>query len=650
MSASLPHRFAGRRPVGTALATFAADLSVMVAAFLAAHALRFNFQPPAYGWEPVTVYWIPVIVLEVAALYAFRCHRIVWRFFGAYDVPRLVAAAGSSTFVLVMIWLFTRGGKFIWWRPPLSVSILNGVFFLGGAVLVRMLWRLVSEGRNAQEGEAKAPYEADAPVRRVLIVGAGTTGNAVAHEFRQNRAHGVEVVGFLDDDPARLNAILQGVRVVGPVSALRDAIRRFGANEVFVTLAPIRREVIRAIVHDCEDLRVPVRISPGIFEMLGGAPDPSLLREVDVADLLGRDEIDLASDAELARFVAGTCVMVTGAGGSIGSELARQVMRLGPSRLVLFERSEPALHEIHRALRRRAAQARVEVVPVAGDIADRARVAEALARFRPGFVLNAAAHKHVPLMECNVTEAIRNNVLATRVLGEEAVKAGVKVFVQLSTDKAVKPSSVMGASKRLAEFAIQDLNREGSTRFAAVRFGNVLGASGSVVPLFREQIRAGGPVTVTHPDMQRYFMTIPEACRLVLEAASIAAGGEIFILDMGEPIRIVELATEMIRLSGLRPYEDIPIVFTGLRPGEKLFEELSTREEHADRTRLPRVFIGRIAAPAPEAVAEMLACCGELCGRAAPDDETRRAIARFVPENTFGNAAAAAPADPGPPA
>jgi FlaA1/EpsC-like NDP-sugar epimerase len=296
-------------------------------------------------------------------------------------------------------------------------------------------------------------------------------------------------------------------------------------------------------------------------------------------------------------------------------ELARQVARLNPELLVLVERSENALYEIDRQLRGTPGERKD--VAVLADIGDMGQMRAVLAVHRPQIVLHAAAHKHVPMLEHNAAEAVRNNVLATRMLGELAQAAGVEVFVQLSTDKAVNPSSVMGATKRLAELALQDLNRAGGTRFAAVRFGNVLGASGSVVPLFREQIRHGGPVTVTHPDMRRYFMTIPEAVRLVLQAASLATGGEIFILDMGQPVRIVELAEEMIRLSGFKPYEEIGITFSGIRPGEKLFEELSTDEEHAERTQHARIFVGKIPAMPHAVVVAQLRKMQELCEQQA---------------------------------
>ncbi len=608
---------------------YAIDLLVMVVAFLGAHALRFNFQRPPDGWHHVAVYFVTVALLQFAALHVAGCYRLVWRFIAAYDVPRFVAASFLSTTAMVLLRFLLPEWRQV--RPPFSIALLNGALFLSGALLIRLLWRILREGSASTGVPGTASLRSGA--RRVLLIGAGSAGNTVARELRQHRTNGVVVLGFLDDDPAKQGTIIQGVPVCGKVADLRDRIATLRVQEVLVTMSPAPREVIREIVHTCEACGIAIRIAPGYFEILDGTLSVSRLREIEIADLLGREEVDLASDADLARFVTGRRVMVTGAGGSIGSELARQVARLGPESLVLVDRCEEALYEIDRALREAG---KGEILrPVVADIGDGVRIGATLARYRPQILLHAAAHKHVPMMESNEAEAVRNNVLATRELGEQAIRAGVEVFVQLSTDKAVNPSSIMGATKRLAEFVLQDLNSQGRTRFAAVRFGNVLGASGSVVPLFRDQIRAGGPVTVTHPDMRRYFMTTPEAARLVLQAAAIAAGGEIFILDMGEPMRIVELAEEMIRLSGLRPYEDIPIIFTGTRPGEKLFEELSTDAERADRTRHPRIFIGKIAAPAPSQVAGMLDRLRTLCEQGAPDAQVRQALVEIVPENSL---------------
>ena len=360
------------------------------------------------------------------------------------------------------------------------------------------------------------------------------------------------------------------------------------------------------------------------------------LRPVQIEDLLGREVVHLDVHA-INQFVAGKRIMVTGAGGSIGSEMVRQLNGFGPAEILLVERCEFALYEIHREMRSKSKS--VRFVPVVADIADSARMGEVFAKYRPQVVVHAAAYKHVPLMEANEVEAIRNNTLGTRKLADLAGQSGVEVFVLISTDKAVNPTSVMGASKRLAEIAMQNLcARHVGTRFVAVRFGNVLGSTGSVIPLFREQIRKGGPITVTHPDMQRYFMTIPEASQLVLQAASMGRGGEIFVLDMGQPVKIVDLARDMIRLSGLEPDVDIHIEFTGLRPGEKMFEELHNDSENVERTRHPMIYIGKIPGDAVYSVESGLARFAELCqaGNAAG---IRQLIQHLLPEARLGDRA-----------
>ena len=596
-------------------APWAVDLAVMMLAYFAAYVLRFNFEVPA--WHLLAGYhaFVTVVVLQYVALYLSGCYRLLWRFISIHDVPRFLCAIVVSTAMLVLMRLVFPESRDV--RPPISIALINSGFVLGGLLLARVIWRSLCENGLRTAAGGNAP-------RRTLLVGAGQAGNAVARELRNHGTAGMEVVGFLDDDPAKQGTVMQGVPVCGGTADLRRVTQELHVQEVIVTMVHASREVVRQVVHGCEAIGLPVRIAPGYFEVLDGTLSVSQLREVDIADLLGREEVDFGGEVELARFVAGRRILITGAGGTIGSELARQVARLGPASLVLVERSENALYEIDRTLR--GLQGGPVMVPVVADIGDAVRMRAVLAQHQPQIVLHAAAHKHVPMLESNAAEAVQNNVLATRRLGELAAAAGVGVFVQLSTDKAVNPVSVMGATKRLAELALQDLNKPGGTRFAAVRFGNVLGASGSVVPLFREQIRKGGPVTVTHPDMRRYFMTVPEAARLVLQAAAMAAGGEIFILDMGHPVRIVELAEEMIRLSGLRPYEDVPLHFIGCRPGEKLFEELSTDAEHADKTRHTRIFVGKIPALPQAKVAARLLALQELCAQAAPDDQIRAAL------------------------
>ncbi|MEO5367115.1 MAG: polysaccharide biosynthesis protein [Magnetococcus sp. WYHC-3] len=596
------------------VAPFVVDLCVMALAYVFAYVLRFNFDVPAQHVHEGERAFFTVAVLQFATLLAFGCYRLLWRYISVCDVPRFLYAISASTMALLALRFLLPEVRIL--RPPISIALINGVFVLGGLLLMRVVWRALCE-HETHGAVAKV-------VRRTLLIGAGSAGNTVARELRTRGLSTVEVVGFLDDDPAKQGTYLQGIPVLGVIADLSRIAQERRVQEVIVSMVRAPRDVVRQVVHACEAIKLPVRIAPGYFEILDGTLTVSQLREVDIADLLGREEVDFGGEADLVRFVGGQRVLITGAGGSIGAELARQVARLGPESLVLVERNEHALYEIERLLR--AMPGGRKIVPELADIGDVVRMRAVLAAHQPQIVLHAAAHKHVPMLESNVAEAVRNNVLATRTLGELAVTAGVKVFVQLSTDKAVNPTSVMGATKRLAELALQDLNVAGSTRFAAVRFGNVLGASGSVVPLFREQIRHGGPVTVTHPDMQRYFMTIPEAARLVLHAASLATGGEIFILDMGQPVRIVELAEEMISLSGFKPYEEIGIAFSGIRPGEKLFEELSTDEEHAGKTSHARIYIGKIARRSVGETASLINRLRMLCDNAAADAEIGAAL------------------------
>ena len=379
--------------------------------------------------------------------------------------------------------------------------------------------------------------------------------------------------------------------MLGTTRDLPRLVDLLGIEEVVVTIENAQREFFVQLIEICRGIGVKVRVIPGLYQLLQGNYKISRIREVDIEDLLGREVVHLDEEA-IGRTIAGKRVMVTGAGGSIGSEMARQVAQFGPETLLLLERAEFALFEIDRELREAFPDS--VIIPLVADINDELRLNSLFTLHRPEVVFHAAAHKHVPLMEHNPTEAIKNNCLGTSLLGETAGRCGVEAFVFISTDKAVNPTSVMGASKRLGELIIQDLNQRYPTRFMAVRFGNVLGSTGSVIPVFRDQILKGGPVTITHPDMVRYFMTIPEAAQLVLQSGAMSRGGEIFVLDMGSPVKILDLAEEMIRLSGLKPYENIDITITGIRPGEKLFEELGYNEELMDRTAHPKIYIGKM--------------------------------------------------------
>ena len=600
------------------------DTAVMLVAYCSAFLLRFDFGTPRWGWTVVMYSFVVVWLVQMAALFVFGCYKLLWRYVSASDAPRFVAAVGASTVVLLVLRLLFPVEAWSNIRPPYSITFFNAFLLTGGLLSVRLIWRLVVEG----DLFVAAPRAGK--IRKLLFVGAGSAGNMAARELRRKNAGDIRVVGFVDDDPSKRDAKIQGYPVLGTVGDLPQVVRRHDVDEVVIAIAQASREVIRRIVMLCETTKARVRIIPGYFELVEGSMTASKIRNVEVTDLLGREETHSDSQAVISLF-GQKRVLITGAGGSIGSELVRQILRTGPERLVLVERSENALYEIDREIRTHGMN--TVVTSLLGDTADRVRMTEIMGQVKPHIVLHAAAYKHVPMSERNPVEAIKNNVLATRALGELAVEHGVERFVLISTDKAVNPVSVMGSTKRLAETVLQDLNTQKRTRFSAVRFGNVLDSSGSVVPLFREQIKNGEPLTVTHPDMRRYFMTLSEAVSLVLQAAALAQGGEIFVLDMGEPVRILDLAKEMIVLSGLRPYEDIPIQFTGIRPGEKLFEELDVSERSAYRTGHARIFVSKISVSDALPAQRILSECKAICQAGTSPETARERIRNMISNN-----------------
>ncbi len=573
----------------------AIDLGMLALAFWLAFLLRFDGDLPPAMFKRL-VFALPYVVfVEFAALVVFGVRRYAWRYVGLREAVRILPAVGSSLAFLLLArgvagWLSTGTP---WLRAtllPVGVLIINaGLAFLGvlGARALRRLMVERSEAAGRRTDQATVP---------ILLIGAGQAGALIARELAIRPDLGMRPVGFVDDDLHKQGAVIHGLPVLGTIADLQALCARHQVTQVLITIANAPGATIRQIVTQCEEVGLAVKIIPGIYEIVGGQVNLSRIRPIAIEDLLGREQVVLDVESISAKLMA-TTVLVTGAGGSIGSELCRQLCRFTPAKLVLLERSENALFEVHNELI--ASFPDLEIVPVIADIGDRPRIEEIFGRHRPHSVFHAAAHKHVPMMEWNPGEAVKNNVFGTRTLAEAAAAAGVATFVQISTDKAVHPTSVMGATKRLAEMYLQAIAKQSSTRFVTVRFGNVLGSAGSVVPIFRRQIAAGGPVQVTHPDMRRYFMLTAEACQLVLQAGSFAEGGEIFVLDMGEPVRIVDLAKDMIRLSGYEPDVDIKIEFVGIRPGEKLFEELLSDGEGHDRTVHPKILVGRIQPVSP---------------------------------------------------
>jgi FlaA1/EpsC-like NDP-sugar epimerase len=526
----------------------------------AAFGLRFDWY--FFQTRPeFSSYVVAAPLLKVCVFYAFGMYGRFWRYASLDDMVALaVASTAASVAMAVFVFLGFYNARIV----EFSRSVLVADWFVsfGVAAVIRVSVRVIGEsGQRAR----KRP---DAG-RRVLIVGAGDAGAIVAREMQRNRQLGMHPVGFLDDDSVKVGKRICGLPVVASVAGLAATVRGMRVDEVVIAMPKAAGSVLRKVADDCRTAGVVSRTMPGVFELLGGQVSISRLREVDISDLLRRRAVNIEQEA--SRYVQGRTVLITGAGGSIGFELCRQVAHDKPRALVLVGHGENSIFDAQARLRELFPSVRVQAV--IGDIRDRTRIFRIFDRLQPEIVLHAAAHKHVPLMEENPEEAISNNVLGTKNVVEAALAAGVSRFVLISSDKAVSPSSLMGASKRVAEAIVRDAADRASKPFVVVRFGNVLGSRGSVVPAFKRQIEAGGPVTITHPDMKRFFMTIPEAVHLVLQAGGMGRGGELFVLNMGEPLRIVQLAEDLIRLSGLDP-ADVPITFSGLRPGEKLEESL----------------------------------------------------------------------------
>lgn len=581
-----------------------------------AYELRFDFRvPPQYYRQLMEVLgW--VVLLKVAVLYFFGQFRHLISYFSAPDLKRVFAAAGTSSFFIGALRI---EGPVV--SPPLGVILADCVLSIGAICVLRLGSRWLRE----QITSRKMPNPGGP--RRVAIIGAGDAGVAVARQLFAKPRLGLQPVAFFDDERTPRITIF-GIPVAGKPEALPETAGNLGIEEVIIAIpeAPAKRmgEIVRLL----QKAKLKHQTVPSMEELATGKVKVSNLRPVEIQDLLGRAAVEVETK-EIGRIISGRSVMVTGAGGSIGSELCRQIAHFKVGKLILIERSEAQLFPIEQELLETCRG--VQIVPLVADVTDRARMKEIFSTHSPQIVFHAAAHKHVPMMESQPREAIRNNVFGTVNMAELSVAHRVERFLLISTDKAVNPTNVMGATKRVAETFVQSIQqRAGSTRLAAVRFGNVLGSSGSVVPVFGRQIAAGGPVKVTHPDVTRYFMTIPEAVRLVLQSVTQAHGGEIFVLDMGQPVRIVDLARQMIELSGYGP-KDIDIEFVGLRPGEKLYEELIHKGENIAQTTHPKI-MRFICAPQPFERVRVTLCRLRAKLRTSSAHELKSALQEAVPE------------------
>jgi FlaA1/EpsC-like NDP-sugar epimerase len=605
------------------------DLSVLVGAFLLAYSLRFDFQVPAAILPRVMVQLPFVVLLQFIFLSLSGSRNFMWRYTEMAHIKSFLIAAVSSLAIIFLLRVFLSEPHQAW-RIPHSVNLFDTVLAFGGTFALRVLRRAAYE-YDKRRGQLREYGNGDKSA--VLLIGAGQAGVLCAKEIEGRGDLNLEIKGFVDDDPIKQRrSVVRKHKVLGTTEDLPRLVHSLEIDQVVITIAQASRQEIKRIVTICEEIPIRVRIIPGLYEILEGRVGISRIRDVQIEDLLGRDPVQLDIDS-IRTELAGKTVMVTGAGGSIGSELARQVARFSPGKLLLVERAEFALFNIDRELRELDLEG--SIVPLVADIGDVSRIRSIFQTYRPQVVIHAAAHKHVPLMEFNPSEAIKNNVFNTKFLSEFAAEFNAEAFVLISTDKAVNPTSIMGASKRLAELVVQDVSRRSTTRFVAVRFGNVIGSNGSAIPIFQEQIRRGGPLTITDKRMRRYFMTIPEAAQLVLQASTIGKGGEVFILHMGEPVSIAELAESLIMLSGLRPHRDIKIVETGIRPGEKLNEELMLEREAAIATWHPKIFVSRIATQRIDSIQESLVRLNALISEKG-ENELREFLEELIPEASLG--------------
>lgn len=595
-------------------------IAIQLAAFLAI-LTRFEFR--MHTIEPLFIdtlvhYAVLNTFCSICIFAAYRMYSTLWSFASIMDFFNVVKAVLiSSVFQFIGIHMLA-------WPIPRSFIVLY-IGWLGiAAVFPRMMIRILRGGRRIPLqtiGKQAIP---------VMLIGAGEAGSIILQEFKNSKFVEKEIVCVIDDDPKKWGTFIHGVPVVGGRRKITQSVVRFGIQEIVLAIPTLKPHERKNIINICQQTGCKMSTLPGIYQLINCDVKVSMLRDVQIEDLLGREAVrtDLES---IMSYVKDQKVMVTGGGGSIGSELCRQIADDQPKQLIIIDNYENAAYELQMELGRKHPE--LDVIVLIVSVQNRRKIREIFEQYKPDLVFHAAAHKHVPLMEYSPCEAIKNNVFGTMNVASEANRSGVKRMVLISTDKAVRPTNIMGASKRICEMVIQTYNQRSKTEYVAVRFGNVLGSNGSVVPLFKQQIREGGPVTVTHPDIIRYFMTIPEAVSLVLQAGAYAQGGEIFILDMGEPVKILDLAENMIRLSGLVPGEDIEIKFTGLRPGEKLYEELLIDDDNKKETANKRIFIGQ---PIKIDEAEFDEKMKELEKATFSEDENiRQVVKKLVPEYTI---------------
>jgi FlaA1/EpsC-like NDP-sugar epimerase len=603
---------------------FGSDLLLFGSATIIAFTLRFE----GFEWgdaqnHSAALYLLFSLPIKLYLFWTVGMYRRLWRYAGIVEVERLISAASASGLICLFLGVVVLPGLGLTqMRVPLSVLFMDGLLTAAAASLPRFAVRSI--GRRGQRRRLEH-------AGRALIAGAGAAGEMIVKELLGHPQLGLNPVGFVDDDRSKHGHRMCDLPVLGPLSAIKDIVLQHDIHEVVIAMPRAPGRIVRQVVRAALEAGAKTRTVPGMYDILAGRVTVGNLREVQIQDLLRREPIQ--TDLEQVRSLAtGETVLVTGAGGSIGTELCRQLARLEPARLLLLGHGENSIFDIELELLERYPS--VTCVPLIADVRDRERMRQIFEAYRPYSVFHAAAHKHVPLMESNVSEAVTNNVAGTRNVADLSAEFGVEHLVLISTDKAVRPTSVMGATKRVAEQIVQEVAETSGRNFVAVRFGNVLGSRGSVVPTFLRQIQTGGPVTVTHPEMRRYFMTIPEAVQLVLQAGAIGKGGEVFVLNMGEPVKVLDLATDLIRLSGLEVGTDIEIRFTGTRPGEKLYEELFFTAENALPTGHPKVLRAKNGV-LPIGLSTVVELLTDGARRGWSDPQLRTLLVRLVPDFNY---------------
>ena len=600
------------------------DVTAIPIAWYAAYWLRYNMHP--YSSILASTYsslaLVSLTIVQISCYYYFKTYRGLWRFSSLNDVIRILKATVSSMVLVIPLFYLTSTLQHI----PRSVfplyCIILATILCGGRLMFRLHWDNRDRGKK------------ETNVKNVLIIGAGLAGESLVRDLKRSNRY--KPIGFVDDNISKTGLEVHGIRVLGATRQIGEFVTIYSVDLILIAIPSARSSTMRRIVTHCEMSNVPFRTLPSISALVAGRVELNALRPVNIEDLLGRDQVSLQWD-KIAATLFDKRVLISGGGGSIGSELCRQILALKPASLAIVDNSEFNLYTIEQEIKEKFPEIPLELKLI--SVTDEVAINHLFTHFQPELVFHAAAYKHVPMLQDQVRVAVFNNVLGTQTLAKASVAFGVEKFILISTDKAVNPTNIMGTTKRVAEIYCQNLNEKVETQFITVRFGNVLGSAGSVVPLFQKQLKAGGPITVTHPEMQRYFMTIPEACQLILQAMVNGHGGEIFVLDMGEPIKISYLAEQMIRLSGKEPGKDILIEYTGLRPGEKLYEELFHESEQLEQTEHEKLFKAKFRELDWHELTQTMRMLNSACSE-HQDDELLILLRSLVPELKLTNLAA----------